>query len=109
MDQRDAGVSVQDGQHAPGVEVEGGRGRDRHQINPRADQLLYMETLRTVWLWGLGWGVGWGKVLLPSLARLSPVLKIGYCSGSRVSDTWAQSPVTSGEVINSLQASVFSL
>ena len=61
MDQRDAGVSVQDGQHNPGVEVEGRRSGDRHQIKPRADQLLCMETLRPVWLWGLGWEWGGGR------------------------------------------------
>lgn len=72
-------MSLRDGQHDPGVEVEGGRGRDRYQIKPRTDQLLCVETLRPVWLWGLG-RVGWGEVLLPSLARPSPVLKIGYCS-----------------------------
>lgn len=80
MDQRDAGVSLRDGQHDPGVEVEGGRGGDRHWIKPRADQLLCVETLRLVWLWGLEWGWGGGEVLLPSLAQPSPVPKIGYCS-----------------------------
>ena len=55
-------MSLRDGQHDPGVEVEGGRGRDRYQIKPRTDQLLCVETLRPVWLWGLG-RVGWGEVL----------------------------------------------
>lgn len=66
-------MSLRDGQHDPGVEVEGGRGRDRHQIKPRTDQLLCVETLRLVWLWRLGWrgGVGGGSPSIPGSAQPS--------------------------------------
>ena len=69
MDQRDADVSLRDRQHDPGVEVEGG---DRHWIKPRANQLLCVETLRLVWLWGLGWGgVEGGSPSIPGSAQHS--------------------------------------